>query len=104
MLTDFAIFKPSYAPLFRKEELLSFAITDAASLHSLLVHSALNLRGIRQLKKDPDMLYHQGETIRLINDSLGNPEQQYASNATISTVVNMTHLEVRFSSNISDDL
>ncbi|KAE9381097.1 hypothetical protein N431DRAFT_392008 [Stipitochalara longipes BDJ] len=90
----FAIFKPSYAPLFRKEDLLSFAITDPASLHSLLVHSALNLRGIGQLKHDPDMLYHQGETIRLINDRLGDVGQQFASDATISTVVNMTHLEI----------
>jgi hypothetical protein len=40
------------------------------------------------------MLYHQGETIRLINDKLGDPDQQPASDATISTVVNMTHLEV----------
>ena len=94
-LADFAIFKASYAPLYRKEDLLSFAITDPASLHSLLVHSAVNLRGIRQIKKDPDMLYHQGETIRLINDRLGDPDQQFASDATISTVVNMTHLEVR---------
>lgn len=94
--TDFSIFKSSYAPLFRKEDLLSFALSDAASLHALLVHSALNLRGIEQLKQDPDMLYHQGETIRLINDRLRDPEQQVASDATIFTVANMTHLEVCF--------
>jgi hypothetical protein len=94
VFTDFSIFKTSYAPLFQKEDLLSFALSDAASLHALLVHSALNLRGIEQLKQDPEMLYHQGETIRLINDRLRDPEQQVASDATIFTVANMTHLEV----------
>jgi Fungal specific transcription factor domain len=98
-MTDFSIFKSSYAPLFRKEDLLSFALTDAAALHALLVHSALNLRGIEQLKQDSNMLYHQGETIRLINARLRDPEQQVASDATIFTVANMTHLEVRYLNN-----
>jgi hypothetical protein len=95
MLTDYSIFKASYAPLFRKEDLLNFAISDPATLHALLVHSALNLRGIQQLKQDPDILYHQGETIRLINDRLGDSGHKVASDATIFTVANMTHLEVR---------
>lgn len=93
-LLDFSIFKASYAPIFRKEDIFNFAMTDPAALHALLVHSALNLRGVRQLKHDPDMLYHQGETIRLINDRLGDSGYKVASDATIFTVANMTHLEV----------
>jgi hypothetical protein len=42
------------------------------------------------------MLYHQGETIRLINDRLGDPDHRVATDATIFTVCNMTHLEVCF--------
>jgi len=93
---DFSIFKASYAPLFRKEDLFSFALSDPASLHSVLVHSALNLCSMRQINPDPDMLYHQGETIRLINDRLGDPDHRVATDTTIFTVANMTHLEVCF--------
>jgi hypothetical protein len=42
------------------------------------------------------MFYHQGETIRLINGRLGDPDHKVASDATIFTVANMTHLEVGF--------
>ena len=94
ILKDFLIFKPSYAPLFQKEDIFNFAMTDSASLHSLLVHSALNLRGLGQLKQDHEMLYHQGETIRLINGRLGDSRHKTASEATIFTVANMTHIEV----------
>ena len=94
ILKDFSIFKPSYAPLFQKEDIFNFAMTDSASLHSLLVHSALNLRGVGQLKQDHEMLYHQGETIRLINGRLGDSQDKPASEATIFTVANMTHIEV----------
>ncbi len=80
--------------MFQKEDLFNFAMTDSASLHSLLVHSALNLRGVGQLKQDHEMLYHQGETIRLINSRLGDSREKIASEATIFTVANMTHIEV----------
>lgn len=40
---DFSIFRHSYAPVFRKEEVLNFAISDPAALHATLVHSALNV-------------------------------------------------------------
>ena len=60
----------------------------------MLIHSAINLRGVDQINQDPDMLYHQGETIRLINDRLGGLGNQVASNATIITVAQMTHIEV----------
>lgn len=69
-------------------------MTDSAALHSLLVHSAFNLRGVGQLKQDHEMLYHQGEAIRLINGRLGDSRDKPASEATIFTVVNMTHFEV----------
>lgn len=94
MVLDFAIFKVTHAPVFKKEDLFNFAMTDAASLHSLLVHSALNLRSQRNPSPDADMLYHQGESIRLINDRLGDPCHRVATDATIFTVCNMAHLEV----------
>lgn len=90
----FSIFKPSYAPLLQKEDLFNFAMTDSAALHSLLVHSAFNLRGVGQLKQDHEMLYHQGEAIRLINGRLGDSRDKPASEATIFTVANMTHFEI----------
>jgi hypothetical protein len=95
-----AIFNPEYHAFscaIRKEDVISFAITDSALLHATLAHSALSLCNIARSRSSPDMAYHAGQAIRLVNKRIANSPQEAVSDATMFAVGCLTHFEVRLS-------
>jgi hypothetical protein len=74
--------------------MLQFSISDPALLHSTLLHSALSISMLRRDNSSTDLLFHQGQAIRLINERIGDPNNQTTSDATIATVANLTCFEV----------
>lgn len=76
-----------------REGWLSFAITDAAVLSTILFITALDIAGLRGTAESSDILYWKGETIRAINKRLGDP-MQFATDGTIAAVASLSQLEV----------
>jgi hypothetical protein len=76
-----------------REEWLSFAISDSAVLYMVLFIAALDIAGLRGTSSSPDILHWKGQTIRVINERLGNSNEA-ALGGTIAAVASLAHLEV----------
>jgi hypothetical protein len=75
-----------------KEDIISFAVTDAALLHAL-AHSALSISNIGRATST-DMAYHGGQAIRLVNKRIANSTHEAVSDATMFAVGCLTQVEV----------
>src|ERR1700689_4805752 len=88
------MFVHTYSPVIPKEGMLQFSISDSALLHATLLHSALSISMLRGQSYTSDLLFHQGEAIRFINERIGDPYNKASSDATIAAVANLTTFEV----------
>jgi hypothetical protein len=91
------IFKPdslAYSCAIRKEDFMSFAITDSAPLHAALALSALSLCSSARIDSSPEIGYHAGQAISLVNKRIANSSQETVSDATMLAVGVLTHFEV----------
>ena len=93
MLTGDKVFRYSRSPPTPREKWLPFALSDAAFLNATLFVSALNICGLQGIPVSPDVFYFKGETIRIINERLGNVKEM-ASDGMIGAVASLAHLEV----------
>jgi hypothetical protein len=74
--------------------MLQFSISDSALLHATLLHSALSISMLRGQNSTSDLLFHQGQAIRFVNERIGDPHNQATSDTTIAAVANLTAFEV----------
>jgi hypothetical protein len=77
-----------------REGWLSFAITDAAVLSTILFIVALDIAGLRGRAESSDIFYWKGEIIRVINNRLDGPRQVATDGTIIDAVAALSHLEV----------
>ncbi|KAH6712475.1 hypothetical protein BKA61DRAFT_736866 [Leptodontidium sp. MPI-SDFR-AT-0119] len=84
-------------PAFRKEEFLSFAVSDCAILHATLGHVAMTLCDLAGIKSNPDLVYHVGQAITLVNKRIANRSHKAITKETIFAVACLTSLELRSS-------
>lgn len=75
-----------------REGWLSFAVSDPAVLDVILFISALDIAGLRGQSISHDILYFKGETIRMINTRLREPDL-VATDGTIAAVASLAQLE-----------
>jgi hypothetical protein len=75
--------------------MLQFSISDSALLHATLLHSVLSISMLRGQSSTSDLLFHQGQAFRFVNERIGDPHKQATSDATIAAVANLTAFEVR---------
>lgn len=78
----------------KKDVAMRHAMTDPSFLHATLFHSALSLCKLRGTSFSRDVFYHHGESIRLINERLRDPNLRKVSDVTILTVGCLAHFEV----------
>jgi len=74
--------------------MLQFSISDSALLHATLLHSVLSISMLRGQSFTSDLLFHQGQAIRFVNERIGEQHNQATSDATIAAVANLTAFEV----------
>jgi len=72
---------------------LGCALTDPALFHATLLISSVHLALLHEDSMGAEVFFHKGETIRFVNDRLGDPDQG-ASDATIGAVACLTVIEV----------
>jgi hypothetical protein len=70
-------------------------LSDAAFLNTTLFVSALNICGLKGIPLSPDVFYFKGETIRIINERLGDSREK-ATDGMIGAVASLAHLGVNF--------
>lgn len=78
----------------KKNTAMAHAFRDPAFLHATLFHSALNLCRVHGTSFSRDVFYHHGESIRIINQRLKDPNFRQVSDITILTVACLIHFEV----------
>jgi len=88
------MFVHTYSQVIPKEGMLQFSISDSALLHATLLHSALSISMLRGQSATSDLLFHQGQAIRLVNERIGDPHNKATSDATIAAVANLATFEV----------
>lgn len=64
-------------------------------LSTILFISSLDIAGLCGKAENSDVFYWKGETIRAINERLGEPKH-VAADGTIAAVACLSHLEVSF--------
>ncbi len=60
---------------------MSFAITDSALLHAALAILAQNLCNAARINSSPEMVYHAGQAISLVNKRIVNSSREVVSDA-----------------------
>ncbi|KAH7363780.1 hypothetical protein BKA65DRAFT_545694 [Rhexocercosporidium sp. MPI-PUGE-AT-0058] len=78
----------------KKDIAMGHAMADPSFLHATLFHSALNLCRLRGTTFSRDVYYHHGESIRIINRRLSDPNFWKASDVTLLTVACLLHFEI----------
>lgn len=76
-----------------KNEWLKYALSDPVLFHATLLISSVHLALLQGGILGEEVFYYKGETIRLVNDRLGDPEHG-ATDATIGAVACLTVIEV----------
>ncbi|KAE9362796.1 hypothetical protein N431DRAFT_357902, partial [Stipitochalara longipes BDJ] len=89
-----ALFGSWYTPVttafsIKKEEFISFAISDPALLHATLAHLAMTFCN------PEDMFYHIGQAINLVNKRISDSSHESITMETIFAIVCLTSLELR---------
>jgi len=88
-------FIASWCPVSPASGWFAFAITDPALFHGTLFHwAAHKANASNGIDRDsPEILAHKLETMRLVNDRLGDPEQEL-KDETIAAVACLANVEV----------
>jgi hypothetical protein len=80
-------------PTFKKAEFLNFAISDAAVMHATLANITKTSYNLVR-KSSPDIIYHVGQAITLVNKRIANCNQKAITKETIIAVACLTYMGV----------
>lgn len=72
-------------------------MSDSAVLHITLSHIAMGLRSLLSIELGPDIIYHLGRAVAIVNKRIANFRYETIAikDKTIFTVSFLTHWEVR---------
>ena len=90
---DNHVFVQNPLPVNTKSKWLNYALSDPALFQATLLISAVHLALLHGGILGEEVFYHKGETIRLVNNRLRDPEQG-ATDGTIGAVACLTIIEV----------
>ncbi|KAE9370932.1 hypothetical protein N431DRAFT_343131 [Stipitochalara longipes BDJ] len=85
-------YAPSYA--YAKEDVLQFAMSDAASLHVFITHVAMSLSTQADPKLARDASYHYSRAIGEVNRRIESSKDEEIPNATVFAVGCLVHAEI----------
>jgi hypothetical protein len=78
-----------------KEEALQNSLSDPALLHASLAHVAKTLSSVVRVEMNPNIIYHIGKAIAMVNKRIANSHEKPVSIHTIGAVTAITAFEVR---------
>jgi hypothetical protein len=77
-----------------KEEALQNSLSDPALLHASLAHVAKTLSSVVRFEMNPNIIYHVGKAIAMVNKRIANSHEKPVSIDTIGAVTAITAFEV----------
>jgi hypothetical protein len=78
-----------------KEEALQNSLSDPALLHASLAHVAKTLSSLDNTEMSPNIIYHIGKAITMVNKRIASSRQNPVAIETIGAVTTITAFEVR---------